>query len=148
MRLAHRPEKVVDLPWRVLRAVPLPGGTSIPLLDEAFEACGPSLLVNVELKSAGIFDRTISHLVAGVRQSIRRCQVEKRVIVSSFDPRAVGLWKRAHPEIPSALLFESGSPAALVKAMTLPFLRPQPPIPRRPCVARTWYGAGMPLDIR
>ena len=50
-RLAGRPERIADLPYRALREVKLPGGTTIPTLEEALEACGPDLLVNVELKA-------------------------------------------------------------------------------------------------
>jgi glycerophosphoryl diester phosphodiesterase len=145
-RLAGRPEKVGALPWSVLRAVPLRGGGHIPLLDEAFEACGPTLLVNVELKSGGIFDQGLPRLVEGVHTSLRRCRAEDRVIVSSFDPRAVGLWKSAHPDLPCALLFEAGGPAALAKALTLPLLRPAAAHPEaglcQPDLVRRWHQAG------
>jgi glycerophosphoryl diester phosphodiesterase len=145
-RLAGRPERVAGLPWPVLRRIGLRGGGGIPLLDEAFEACGPSLLVNVELKSAGIFDRDLPRLVAGVGQSLRRCKSETRVIVSSFDPRAVGLWKLAHPEVPCALLFEAGGPLALARALALPLLRPAAAHPEaslcRPDLVRRWHDVG------
>ena len=123
-RLAGRPGQVAALPWGVLRAVDLPGGNRIPLLDQAFEACGPSLLVNVELKSAGPLDRGLARLIEGVDRSIDRCRAESRVLVSSFDPLAVALWKRARPDVPCALLIESEGWAAVSKALTLPFLRP------------------------
>ena len=149
-RLAGRPERVAGLSWRALRAVRLRGGGGIPLLDQAFEACGPTLVVNVELKSAGFFDQDLHRLVAGVGASLRRCRTEERVIVSSFDPRAVGLWKQAHPRVPSALLFESGGPAALVKALTLPLLRPAAAHPEaslcRPELVRRWHALGYQVN--
>jgi glycerophosphoryl diester phosphodiesterase len=123
-RVAGRPGRVASLSWAALRAVELPGGHRIPSLDEAFEACGRSLLVNVELQSAGPLDPDIERLVEGVDRSIQRCQTASRVLVSSFDPLAVARWKSARPDLPSALLFESGGWPALGKILALPFLRP------------------------
>src|SRR5688572_17470803 len=94
LRLARRPERVADLSLRQLRRVVLPGQTSIPTLEEAFEACGPDLLVNVELKSGGLLDGAVPGLVAGVARVLDRCAVGERVIVSSFDPRAIWLWQQ------------------------------------------------------
>ena len=150
LRLAGRPERVAGLSWQALRAVRLQGGGGIPLLDQAFEACGPTLLVNVELKSAGLFDQDLPRLVAGVGASLRRCRTEERVIVSSFDPRAVGLWKQAHPRVPCALLFEKGGLAALAKALTLPLLRPAAAHPEaalcRPELVRRWHDIGYQVN--
>src|SRR5262249_40045398 len=39
-RLAHRPERIADTPFAVLRQVVLAPGATIPTLDEVFEACG------------------------------------------------------------------------------------------------------------
>ena len=124
-RLAGRPDRVAGLSLRQVRAVALPGGTRIPTLDEAFEACGPELLVNVELKSGGLLDAAVPALVAAVAQAVDRCGTGDRVLISSFDPRAVWRWHLARPEIPRALLVERGGGLGLVaacKALTLPLL--------------------------
>jgi glycerophosphoryl diester phosphodiesterase len=126
-RLAGRPERVAGLSLRQLRRVALPGQTSIPTLEEAFEACGPRLLVNVELKSGGLLDGAVPALVAGVAQVVDRCAAGPRVLISSFDPRAVWLWQQARPDLPAALLVERGQGAGVVaacKALCLPLLRP------------------------
>ena len=78
-RLADRPDRVAGLDLSFLRTVRLRGGGGIPLLDEAFEACGPTLLVNVELKSGGLFDLDLPRLVDGVRASIRPLPDRDRV---------------------------------------------------------------------
>jgi glycerophosphoryl diester phosphodiesterase len=123
-RLADRPDRVAGMPWRDLQAVQLRGGGSIPLLDQAFEACGPTLLVNVELKSTGLLDRDLPRLVEAVSETVDRCRTQERVIVSSFDPRAVWLWQRLRADVPAALLFDTEGALALLKALTLPLLRP------------------------
>jgi glycerophosphoryl diester phosphodiesterase len=146
LRLAGRPDRVASLPWQQLQAVALNGGGRIPLLDQAFEACGPDLLVNVELKSTGLFDRDLRRLIAGVSESIRRCQTKARVIVSSFDPVAVGLWQQARPDVPGAFLFEGGGLVAVGKALALPLLHPAAAHPQaslcRPELVRRWHRLG------
>jgi glycerophosphoryl diester phosphodiesterase len=145
-RLAGRPERVAAMSWRQLKAVDLTGGGRIPLLDDAFEACGPRLLVNVELKSTGILDPDRRRLVEGVSQSLRRCRTEGRVIVSSFDPLAVWWWQQARPDVAAAFLFEAGGLFATIKALALPFLRPAAAHPQaalcRPERVQRWHQAG------
>ena len=65
-RLADRPERIDALPLAELRRVDLRGGARIPTLEEAFEACGPDLLVNVELKAAFLGAGRLGALVDGV----------------------------------------------------------------------------------
>src|SRR5205814_413175 len=84
----------------------------------------PRLLVNVELKSSGLCDASVPALVDGVDQLLRSCGVEGRVLVSSFDPRAVALWQRRRPDVPGALLIDDEGLLAGCKALALPFLRP------------------------
>ena len=91
-RLAGRPERIGDLPYRALREVQLPGGTTIPTLEEALEACGPDLLVNVELKANELGFGPMAALVEAVAEVIARTDSAGRVLVSSFNPWAVHLW--------------------------------------------------------
>ena len=93
-RLAGRPERIADLPYRALRDVQLPGGTTIPTLEEALEACGPDLLVNVELKANELGFGPMAALVEAVAEVIARTDSARRVLVSSFNPWAVHLWTR------------------------------------------------------
>jgi len=50
VRLGARPEKIAETSFAVLRGLALTSGAKIPTLEEVFEACGPDMLVNVELK--------------------------------------------------------------------------------------------------
>jgi glycerophosphoryl diester phosphodiesterase len=123
-RLADRPERVADLPYQILRDVPLRGGTTIPTLEEALEACGPELLVNVELKVSQVsFSLTVG-LVRAVARVVERTGAARRVLVSSFNPWAVHVWRREVPSVRAALLFERGSPLPLRRAWLAPWLRP------------------------
>jgi glycerophosphoryl diester phosphodiesterase len=145
-RLGGRPERVADMSLAALRRVTLPGGRRIPTLEEAFVACGPDLLVNVELKSGGLCDGAVPALVTGVAEVVRRCGAGPRVLVSSFDPRAVGLWQRARPEIPAGFLVDDVGFLTRLRVLALPFVHPfavHPPAAL--CTAALvseWHAAG------
>ncbi|HEY0709300.1 MAG TPA: glycerophosphodiester phosphodiesterase [Polyangia bacterium] len=145
-RLAGLPHQVRTMSLHALRAVALPRGARIPTLDEVFEACGPSLLVNVEIKSTGATDVSLPALVAGVSEVVDRRGAAARVLVSSFDPRAVALWQERRTDVPAALVFEDGVAPVLGKALALPFLKPKAVHPEavlcRPDVVAAWHAAG------
>jgi glycerophosphoryl diester phosphodiesterase len=156
LRLARRPERIEALSLPALRKVvldrngsklnPAASTPGIPTLDEALDACGPRLLVNVELKSTGMFDRGLPRLVAEVSATLDRSGSAHRVLVSSFDPRAVGLWKQRRPDVPCALLMEDGGVAAFCKGLALPILAPSAVHPEailcRPDRVRSWHDGG------
>ena len=123
-RLAGRPERIDRTPFDVLRAVPLHGGQRIPTLEEAFEACGPDLLVNVELKTSGMGPRNVGALADRVAAIVERTGTGPRVLVSSFNPWAVAAWMKRAPAVPAGLLFEAGSPLPLRRAWAAALLRP------------------------
>ena len=123
-RLAHRPERISTMAWRALREVELPRGTRIPTLEEAVEACGPDLLINVELKAGGFALSAFKELVDRTAAIVERLGIGARVLVSSFNPIAVGLWMKRAPAVPAGLLFEAGSPPPLRHAWAALLLRP------------------------
>jgi glycerophosphoryl diester phosphodiesterase len=123
-RLAARPERVDALSLTALRAVTLPAGGRIPTLEEAFEACGPELLVNVELKAGGTSAAGLAMLADRVAAILHRTGTGARVLVSSFSPIAVRAWMRRAPQVPAALLFERDAPLPLRRAWAAAWLRP------------------------
>jgi glycerophosphoryl diester phosphodiesterase len=126
MRLGKRPERIGDTPFSVLREVTLTSGAKIPTLEEVFEACGPELLVNVELKIPSPNGRpaAIAPLVDRVAEILQRTGAGRRVLVSSFHPWAVALWMRRSPAVPAGLLFEREAMLPLRRAWAAPLLRP------------------------
>ena len=124
VRLGKRPERVAETSFGVLRAVTLTSGATIPTLEEVFEACGPDLLVNVELKVPDRGPAVLAPLVDGVAAIIERARAAGRVLVSSFNPWAVRLWMRRRPGVPAGLLFEREAPLPLRRAWAAPLLRP------------------------
>ena len=76
-------------------------GEQIPILDEVFGAVGRRLLINIELKNyESVFDR----LAETVVRIVCRHGLERRVLLSSFNPFALRTARRLAPEVPRALL--------------------------------------------
>jgi glycerophosphoryl diester phosphodiesterase len=82
-------------------------GTRIPTLDEVFEAVGRRLYVNVEIKSVSAETDGVEDAVAGC---IRRHGMERRVIVSSFNPLTLRRFRAIAPDVPLGCLDWAGAP--------------------------------------
>ena len=123
-RLAGRPERISQAPLALLREVRLKDGREIPTLEETLEACGPELLVNVELKMTADPVGGVRGLVERVAAIIERMGAGPRVLISSFSPWAVQRWMHRLPAVQAGLLFESGAPLPLRRAWAAPWLRP------------------------
>jgi glycerophosphoryl diester phosphodiesterase len=150
-RLGGRPERVAALPLSELRRVRLAGGAHIPTLEEALEACGPDLLVNVELKAGWRTGGRIRGLVDGVADVLARTSAAPRVLVSSFNPRAVRLWMRRLPAVPAALLFERDQVRPLRRAWAAAWLRPSALNPElvlcTPARVARWRALGYAVNV-
>lgn len=72
-----------------------------PSLEEVFLSQEVPYYLNVELKSPFIFDHRLEFAVS---ELIKKCGVQKRVLISSFNPML--LWRLSFylPEVPRALL--------------------------------------------
>lgn len=76
-------------------------GTAIPTLDEVFEAIGKKLFVNVEIKSLSPTGDGTEEAVAAC---IERHAMQKRVIVSSFNPKVIKRFRPLIPDVPLGYL--------------------------------------------
>ena len=123
-RLGGRPDRIAALSLNAVRQVRLASGATIPTLAETLEACGPTLLLNVELKAMGVPWGEIRALVRAVAAlvDVPTARARDRVLVSSFHPYAVWAWRQHAPRVPVGLLFERDSPVHLRHAWTLPLL--------------------------
>jgi glycerophosphoryl diester phosphodiesterase len=81
-RTSNGSGRVAEMTVAQLRALDLGLEQTVPTLDELFEAFGPTLLYNVELKGSGLLDRGLE---AAVADRIEAHQLESQVLVSSFD---------------------------------------------------------------
>ena len=90
-------------------------GTKIPTLDEVFELVGQKLLINVELKSVSL----TPSLAEAVDRVIKRHNMERRVLISSFNPIQLRHARRVSPQIPRGFLHTTGNAAWLWKVRAL-----------------------------
>ena len=58
----------------------------VPSLDDLFQSLGPALLYNIELKD---FSLSGAGLAAAVADRVEAYGLEDRVLISSFNPRAL-----------------------------------------------------------
>jgi glycerophosphoryl diester phosphodiesterase len=155
-RIAGSPLRITGARWGELRALDAGlhkgekyRGERIPLLEQVFEAL-PSALVNVELKSPGL-GRGDPRLAWEVARLIAAGGAADRVIVSSFDPVLLGLFRLAAPRIPTGLLFEAAQRWRLVADVAAPALWPAALHPEAVLVtperARAWKRRGYALNV-
>jgi glycerophosphoryl diester phosphodiesterase len=85
-------------------------GERIPTLEEVLEAFGDRLLLNIELKSAGLRDDALERAVAAL---IKQHDVSERVLVSCFNPLALRRIKQLAPHLPVGLLTAAETSFAL-----------------------------------
>lgn len=151
VRLASCRDRIAELSLAALREVRLRSGATIPTLEEALEACGPDLLVNVELKATGSPAGGLSKLIAGVARTITRTGTARRVLVSSFSPWALWLWRRAKTGVPFGLLVERGAPLPLRRAWPEHWLRPWAVHPESvlcdEAAVRRWHARGRRVHV-
>lgn len=81
-------------------------GEQIPILDEVFEAMGRRVLINVELKDYdSVLDRRLAEAVVRI---VRHHGLERRVLLSTFNPFGLRIVRRLAPDVPRALLLWAG----------------------------------------
>ncbi|MBK8025432.1 MAG: glycerophosphodiester phosphodiesterase [Chloroflexi bacterium] len=89
-------------------------GTRIPTLDEVFEAVGQRVFVNVEIKSHTMETDGVEQVVA---DCIRRHNMTRRVILSSFNPFTLLRFRALLPEVPIGFLYDRESPEGVQDIM-------------------------------
>ena len=80
-------------------------GEQIPTLQKVFEAFGSRLIYDLEIKN---FDAPFNGLEGRVLELVKRFGLEQRVIVTSFNPRAVHFFRQRLPQAPVGLLLLGG----------------------------------------
>lgn len=93
-------------------------GEKIPLLEEVFEAFGRQTFINVELSN---HDTPNDNLVETVCMLVKRFNLQKRVLFSSFHPRSLAKARGLLPEIPRGLLANDGFRALWVRSFIFYF---------------------------
>ncbi len=96
-------------------------GLRIPTLQELIDAVGHDLLLNVELKAAGLRD---DGLALAVVRILKENDLLDRVVVSSFNPLAIWRVKRLDACIPTGLLYAPDGPLFLRRPWLRHLIRP------------------------
>lgn len=94
-------------------------GERVPTLTEVFESLGSRLWINVELTN---YTTRGDGLEAAVIALIRKMNLQRRVLLSSFSLFAIRNVRRLDPALPLALLTASGMPIYLREAWFAPFI--------------------------
>ncbi|GAB4570549.1 MAG: glycerophosphodiester phosphodiesterase [Anaerolineae bacterium] len=110
-------------------------GERIPTLNEVFEAVGQQLLINVELKGLGWQQDGLERKVADL---IARHRLEKRVLISSFNPIRLHRMRRVAPHLPLGFLHDWDTPVHLrwLARLLLTGVRPEADHPHLSHVTR------------
>lgn len=97
--------------------------TRVPLLSEvlAFYQPQPNVVLNIELKNEDVTGKGLEPAVAAM---IRKFGVEKRVIVSSFNPFALWRFRKVAPSIPRGLIYSGSNPIYIRNLWFLNLARP------------------------
>ncbi len=98
-------------------------GEGIPTLDEVFESVGKRIFVNVELTN---YASQNDDLVPVVAEVVKRHEMQKKVLFSSFAPVNLKRMKILLPEVPVALLASQGLLGAAARSAL--FIRLSPAI--------------------
>lgn len=96
-------------------------GERIPTLQEAIEVLGDQAIINIELKSRSFIS---TGLEAQVVDLVQRNHLDRRVILSSFDPLAILRVKCLNPSLVTGLLYAADLPVVLAHAWLRPLVRP------------------------
>ncbi len=124
-RLTNEKGRVQDLTLARLRALevgssfsPKFHGEKIPLLEEVFESFSKRIIINVELANHKTPD---DHLVETVCMLVKKFNIQKRILFSSFHPRSLAKAQALLPEVPRGLLANDGFRAMLVRSFIFYF---------------------------
>lgn len=93
-------------------------GEKIPLLEEVFEHFGRRTLINVELSN---HDTPDDRLVETVCMLVKKFNLQKQILFSSFHPRSLAKAQALLPEVPRGLLANDGYRAMLVRSFIFYF---------------------------
>jgi len=109
-RMAGIPNKIIDMDYNQLSKINISnnwtdqiGQQYIPLLDDVIDlVINTNIILNIEIKSTGIFSTKVVNLVL---DKINKRQIEENCIVSSFNPLILRNLKKKSPNIFTSLLW-------------------------------------------
>ncbi|HLE92043.1 MAG TPA: glycerophosphodiester phosphodiesterase family protein [Anaerolineales bacterium] len=97
-------------------------GEKVPTLEEVFEALGKRMFINVELTN---YNTPGDHLVESVCMLVKKFELQKRVLFSSFFASNLSKARGLLPEVPRGLLAFNGLLGAWARSFGFAFGRYQ-----------------------
>lgn len=88
--------------------------SKIPKINEAFEKLKNCRLLNLEIKSNSLKDLGLEKAVA---ELIKKYELQKKIVISSFDPFCLYRFSKFLPEVPRGLLVSKSGLAKYLKDM-------------------------------
>ncbi len=82
-------------------------GEQIPTVDELLALCKGKMALNLEIKTQAVTDSLEGGVVEKVVELVRKHGMDRNVIFSSFDPRAIKQLKAIAPDIAGAILYDN-----------------------------------------
>jgi len=112
-RMTGKNARVEELTWDQLKLLSLGTneeqrdlGYRIPLLNEVLSSFSNDLYFDIELKPKNIPSHA---LIDRTREAVQAYHLEQRVLISSFNPLALKIWKhRGLHQVPLALIYSEG----------------------------------------
>jgi glycerophosphoryl diester phosphodiesterase len=81
-------------------------GEQVPTLEEALDLVNGKILVNIEIKKEAVTDMVEGGVANKVLDLVRRVDMLDRVILSSFEPKALKHARRLEPRVKTASLYD------------------------------------------
>jgi glycerophosphoryl diester phosphodiesterase len=94
-------------------------GEPVPTLARVLDELGGRIAINVEIKPEAVRSEPAGGIEEQVVALVRARALEDQVVISSFEPTAVGRIKRLFPELPAALLYHNELPQDAVALLAL-----------------------------
>jgi len=110
-------------------------GERIPMLREVCIWATRDMLLNIELKSVAITRTPLEERTVAI---VREFGLERRVVLSSFNPFSLRRVRQIAPELHSGLLYSEDLPAYLRRAWLRPLARPAALHPHYPMVTDSY----------
>jgi glycerophosphoryl diester phosphodiesterase len=98
---------------------PVFAGEPVPTLARVLDELGGRIAINVEIKPEAVRSEPGGGIEEQVVALVQARSLEDRVVVSSFEPTAVGRVKRLDPGLPAALLYHHELPFDAVALLAL-----------------------------
>jgi len=102
--ISGSPDQIEEMDYLEIRDLPNHNNCKIPLLEEVLEICPKDKFINIEIKTRHYSN---IQLVKKVLTMVQKYEIEKSVVISSFNPFVLQSAKKTIPNLSTAYLWSS-----------------------------------------